>query len=61
METKMFFTRSMIVKIFGLAIIGTIVVATLALDLRPKQGLAKVQAKNEPRSHISCSQECKRV
>jgi len=29
------------------------IVATLALDLRPRQGLARVQAK----SHISCSWE----
>jgi hypothetical protein len=36
-------------------------VATLTLGSRPKQGLAKVRAKNEPGSHISCSQECKRV
>jgi hypothetical protein len=36
-------------------------VATLALGSRPRQGLAKVQAKSEPGSHISCSQECKKV
>jgi hypothetical protein len=30
-------------------------VATLALGSRPKQGLAKVRAKSEPESHISCS------
>jgi hypothetical protein len=35
--------------------------ATLALGLQPRQKLAKVQAKNEPGSHISCSRECKRV
>jgi len=37
------------------------VVPTLALGSRPRQGLTKVRAKNEPRSHISCSRECKRV
>jgi hypothetical protein len=36
-------------------------VATLILGLRPKQGFAKVQAKTKPKSHISCSWECKRV
>jgi hypothetical protein len=36
-------------------------VATLALVSRPMQRLAKVWAKSEPRSHISCSWECKRV
>jgi len=36
-------------------------VATLALGLRPKQGPTKVWTKSEPRSHISCSWECKRV
>jgi hypothetical protein len=36
-------------------------VATLALGSRPKQGLAKVQAKSEPENHISYSRECKRV
>jgi hypothetical protein len=33
----------------------TIHVATLALGLWPKQGLTKMQAKSEPKSHISCS------
>jgi hypothetical protein len=37
------------------------VVATLALDSRPKQGFAKVWAKREPQSPISCSRKCKRV
>jgi hypothetical protein len=37
------------------------IVATLALGSRPRQGFAKVWAKNEPGSHISCSWECKRV
>jgi hypothetical protein len=36
-------------------------VATLALGSRPRQELAKVRAKSEPESHISCSWECKRV
>jgi hypothetical protein len=36
-------------------------VATLTLDLRPRQGLTKVRAKSKPRNHISWSQECKRV
>jgi hypothetical protein len=36
-------------------------VATLALGLQPSQGFAKVWAKTELGSHISCSQECKRV
>ncbi len=35
--------------------------ATLALGSWPKQGFERVRAKNEPKSHISCSQECKRV
>ncbi len=37
--------------------------ATLALGSgsRPREGLAKVWAKSEPGSHISCSWECKRV
>ncbi len=37
------------------------VVTTLTLGSQPRQGLTKVRAKNEFRSHISCSQECKRV
>ncbi len=36
-------------------------VVTLALGSRPRQGLAKMRAKNEFKSHISCSQECERV
>jgi hypothetical protein len=36
-------------------------VATLALGLWPRQGLAKVWAKSEPESHIPCSQKCKKV
>jgi len=36
-------------------------VTTLALGLWLRQGLAKVQAKMKPKSHISCSRECKRV
>jgi hypothetical protein len=31
------------------------------LGLWPRQGFAKVWAKTKPGSHISCSQECKRV
>jgi hypothetical protein len=38
-----------------------LVVTTLALGSRPRQGFAKVRAKNELGSHISCSQECKKV
>ncbi len=34
---------------------------TLALGSQPKQGFAKVRAKTELGSHISYSQECKRV
>jgi hypothetical protein len=33
----------------------------VTLGSLPRQGFAKVWAKNEPRSHISCSQECKKV
>jgi len=36
-----------------------LLVITLALGLQPKQGLAKVWAKSEPKSYISCSRECK--
>jgi hypothetical protein len=36
-------------------------IATLALGSRLRQGLVKVRANNEPMSHISCSQECKRM
>jgi hypothetical protein len=36
-------------------------VATLGLGSRPRQGLAKVRAKSELESHISYSQECKKV
>jgi hypothetical protein len=36
-------------------------VTTLALGSWPRQGLAKVRAKSEPRSHISCYRKCKRV
>jgi hypothetical protein len=36
-------------------------VTTLALGSRLRQGLAKVRAKSEPKSHISCSREYKRV
>jgi len=39
----------------------SLIVATLALGSQPRQGFVKVQAKIEPRSHISCSRECKRV
>ncbi len=38
-----------------------ITIATLALGLQPRQGLAKVWAKGEPKNHISCSWECKRA
>ncbi len=38
-----------------------LVVTTLTLGSWPRQGLAKVRAKSEPGSHISCSQECKRM
>ncbi len=37
------------------------IVTTLTLGSRLRQGLAKVWAKSEPRNHISCSQECKKV
>jgi hypothetical protein len=37
------------------------IVATLALGSRPKQRLARLRAKSELESHISCSRECKRV
>jgi hypothetical protein len=37
------------------------IVVTLALGSRSRQGLEKVRAKSEPGSHISCSQECKRM
>jgi hypothetical protein len=36
-------------------------VTTLALDSRPRLGLAKVWAKSETGSHISCYWECGRV
>jgi len=36
-------------------------VGTLTLGSRPRHGLVKVRVKNMPRSHISCSRECKRV
>jgi hypothetical protein len=39
----------------------TFFLATLALGLQLKHGLTNVQAKSEHGSHISCSQECKRV
>ncbi len=42
-------------------LVNCIIVATLALGLRPRQGFAKVRAKTKPRSYISCSLECKRV
>jgi hypothetical protein len=38
---------------------STLFVATLALGSRPNQGFAKVWAKSELGSHISCSRECK--
>jgi hypothetical protein len=38
-----------------------ILVATLALSSQLRQGLVKVQAESETRSHISCSWECKGV
>jgi len=37
------------------------VVTTLALSLQPRQGLTRVRAKSKVRSHISCSQECKKL
>ncbi len=37
------------------------IVTTLTLGSRSRQGLAKVRAKSELGSYISCSQECKRV
>jgi hypothetical protein len=40
---------------------STLFVATLALGSRPNQGFAKVWAKSELGSHISCSRECKKV
>jgi hypothetical protein len=60
-------TISLNVEMLHNSILGVIeemqskVVATLALGLRPKQGFAKVRAKIELRSHISCSRECKKV
>jgi hypothetical protein len=36
-------------------------VTTLALGLQPRQRLAKVWAKSEPKSYISCSWECERM
>jgi hypothetical protein len=36
-------------------------VTTLALGSQPRQGLAKVWAKKELGSHISCSRKCKRM
>jgi len=39
----------------------TLNVTTQALGSRPRQGLAKVWAKYEARSHMSCSRECKKV
>jgi hypothetical protein len=36
-------------------------VATLTLGSWPRQRLTKVRAKSEPKSHISCSRECKRM
>jgi hypothetical protein len=36
-------------------------VATLALGLRPRRGLARVRAKTKHGSRISCTHECKRV
>jgi hypothetical protein len=41
--------------------LACILVATLALGLWPTQELAKVRAKSEFGSHISCSWECKRM
>jgi hypothetical protein len=38
-----------------------VIVITLALGLQPRQGFAKVQVKSELGSHISWSQESKRV
>jgi len=38
-----------------------VVIATLALGSRLRQRLARGWAKRKPWSHISCSQECKRV
>jgi hypothetical protein len=34
---------------------------TLALGSRSKQGLAKVNPKMKPETHISCFQDCKKV
>jgi hypothetical protein len=39
----------------------TSIIATLALGSRPRQGVGQEWAKSEPESHISCSQECKKV
>jgi hypothetical protein len=36
-------------------------VTTLALDSRPRQGFAKLQAKKEAGSHTTYSQECEKV
>jgi hypothetical protein len=39
----------------------SIIIATLTLGSRPRQGLARGWAKRKLRSHISCFRECKRV
>jgi hypothetical protein len=36
-------------------------VVTLALGLRPKQGVARWRAKKDTREHITCPRECKKV
>jgi hypothetical protein len=38
-------------------LLGTELVTTLTLGLRPSQRFAKVWAKVKPMTHISCSQE----
>jgi hypothetical protein len=39
----------------------TFCVATLTLDLWPKQRFARLRVKREVRGHTSCSRECKRM
>jgi hypothetical protein len=39
----------------------SLVVATLTLGLRPKQGFARLRAKREAGSHTTYSQKCEKV
>jgi hypothetical protein len=61
LESKILAIMAVDAKISIVVQININFVATLALGSRPKQGLTKVQAKSEAKSHISCSQECRRV